>query len=204
METFHPSEKIVTHLRDFFPPISLSGTQKIKENASRVGVDQGRGSGHMLGVLNALFGSSTVPDWGKVFWGLCGYIESVCSEGICRSWKNEFHSEIAELKPWRHFSWIDLYYVKRRVLVMYWNIVKVNYSGAVNGYRIELAPGGQYFVYLQDRKLMSVNLNAQQSFPFSIFYVDSINDPGEEKWGCLTTKKDISMWKLYFRIMRLS
>ena len=36
METFHPSEKIVTHLGDFFAPISLSGTQKFKENASRV------------------------------------------------------------------------------------------------------------------------------------------------------------------------
>ena len=45
----------------------------------------------------------------KGFWGLGGYIGSICPEGICRSWKNEFHSGIAELEPWRHFSCIDLY-----------------------------------------------------------------------------------------------
>ena len=74
-----------------------------------VGVAQGRGLRPYVGGAECLVCQLHCARLGKGFWGLCGYIESVCSEGICRSWKNEFHSEIAELKPWRHFSWIDLY-----------------------------------------------------------------------------------------------
>ena len=73
------------------------------------GVAQGRGLRPYVGGAQCLVCQLHCARLGKVFWGLCGYIESVCSEGICRSWKNEFHSEIAELKPWRHFSCIDLY-----------------------------------------------------------------------------------------------
>ena len=111
VEIFHPSEKIVTHLGYFFAPISLPGTQKKSMRMHQewpcvVCVAHGRGLRPYIGGAECLVCQLHCARLGK---GFCGYIESVCSEGICRSWKNYFHSEIAELKPWRHFSWIDLY-----------------------------------------------------------------------------------------------
>ena len=58
----------------------------------------------MLGVLKALFASSTVPDRRNILstkiaaWEV--YIQKVW---YLHKLKNQFHSEIAELEPWRHF-----------------------------------------------------------------------------------------------------
>ena len=53
-----------------------------------VGVAQGRGLRPYIGGAECLVCQLHCARLGKGFWGLCGYIESVCSEGICRSWKN--------------------------------------------------------------------------------------------------------------------
>ena len=117
VETLYPLEKTVKHLGDSLAPISVSGTKKSKENVSRVARCSCCCPREMSQTMYVAGAEGLVSQLhcfrlAKGFWVgvyVAIYVGSVCSEGICRSWKNEFDSEIAELEPWRHFSCIHLY-----------------------------------------------------------------------------------------------
>ena len=54
----------------------------------------------------------------------------------------------------------------------------------MNSFRIELAFEAEFYIYVQDHKLLNMNVNAKHALPFSLYYLNTKDNPGVEEKYC--------------------